>query len=143
MKLTISLLITILICFKSFCQRNDSLSRLYVNETIYRYGNDFMKGTSKLKFNDLSKEFSVSPVGYDSYLIAKRQRKTSQVFRVISFLSSVAVVSFLADNRKNPTYIAFGIQIFSGIAGVRYHNLSNQQLDKAIWQRNKDLLFSN
>ena len=52
----------------------DSLPYKYVNQTIYRYGSSFLKGNEKLRFPDLSREFSMSDLGLDFYTKAKKQR---------------------------------------------------------------------
>lgn len=138
MRLLIFLLL-LLFSISAFSQRTDSLKRLYVNQTVYRYGTDFMKGTEKLKFGDLKNEFS--SVGLDNYELAKRRRTTSVVLNALSLVAGITGLRLLSGNNSTPVYICFGAQLGFALAGSYYKKLYTQDLDKAIWQRNKDLLF--
>jgi len=130
------------ISFTVSAQRTDSLKRIYVNETVYRYGKSFMKGTERLYFRDLKYEFDFSPVGEGSYLLSRRYRNTSIAMKVLSGLTSIATLFVLADRRNiNTMYLGLGAQLAFSLADAYYQNLSTQQLDRALWQRNKDLLF--
>ena len=127
-------------------QNTDSLKYKYTNQTLYRYGSSFMKGTERLTFPELRNEFTMSELGLASYEKAKKYRTTSIVLRTISLaasLSALVIVSRnnLTNNRRNLAYGLFGGQLVFSIAGAKYGILSTQSLDKALWQRNKDLLF--
>lgn len=126
----------------AFSQRTDSLKQLYANQTIYRYGKNFMKGAGRLGFGELQSEFSASPVGLESYAMASRYRTTSTLLKVLSVVAGAVTISLVASNQNlDNFYYGVGAQIGLGIAGQIYRNLSNQQTDRALWQRNKDLLF--
>ncbi len=123
-------------------QTLDSIQYKYNNQTIYRNGNNFMKGAERLTFQDLRNEFSFSELATISYDKAKRSRTTSRVLSIASILTGFASIAILADggNRKTASLLLGG-QIVLAIGGNRYKAQSAQFLDKAIWQRNKDLLF--
>lgn len=136
------LLVLLLLASAAFSQRTDSLKQLYTNQTIYRYGKNFMKGTDRLGFGELQSEFSFSPLGLESYAMAGRYRRTSTLLKVLSVVAGAVTISMIASNQNlDNFYYGLGAQIGLGIAGQIYHNLSNQQTDRALWQRNKDLLF--
>ena len=130
-----------------FCQQHgaaqptDSLKYLYKNQTIYRFGSHFMKGIERLDFEDLEGEFYFSELGQIGYEKAKTYRTISKVFRYVSLLSSVAIAPFIGHNNKNGAYIFLGINIGLSAGSSLFSNLSGQSLDRALWQRNKDLLF--
>lgn len=50
----------------------DSLQSLYNNQSLYRYGNNFLKGSEKLTYRELKKEFSMSDIGLDAYRQSKK-----------------------------------------------------------------------
>jgi hypothetical protein len=122
-------------------QSRDSLLRLYNNQTIYRYGNNFQKGTDRLYFRNLSNEFSFSPIGLAGYELSKRHRTTATVLRVLSVAASVATISFISREKHSATYAVWGGQIALSLAGFYYQDRSNKEMDRALWQRNKDLLL--
>jgi hypothetical protein len=56
-------------------------------------------------------------------------------------LSGLTGIAYINESR-NTAYAFFGSQIVLGFAGFYYNRVYNERLDQAIWQRNKDLLFS-
>lgn len=143
MKHLLIFIITLLLVTSVQSQIRDSLLYKYNNQTIYRYGNNFMKGTERLSFQDLQNEFSFSEIASVSYDKAKRSRTTSRILSVASMLTGFASIAILADggNRKTASLLLAG-QIALVIGGSRYKAQYSQFLDKALWQRNKDLLFT-
>lgn len=125
-------------------QNSDSLRYKYNNQTIYRYGSAFLKGNERLTFKDLSKEFSMSDLGLASYDKARSYRTTSTILRFATMLTGFVAVGVAANNgNKNTVIILLGGQLALGLGASKYGTLSNQSLDRALWQRNKDLLFPN
>lgn len=121
---------------------NDSLRLQYNNLTILRSGSYFLKGSERLVFSQLRTEFTMSELGLAGYEKARKYRNTSKIFRFISLAASVAAVSVAATgNNRNLAYGLLGGQMLTSIGSMRYSGLSNQSLDRALWQRNKDLLF--
>jgi hypothetical protein len=138
----ICLFIFLIVTFMAKSQTTDSLLYKYNNQTIYRYGSSFLKGAEKLSFLDLRSEFSVSETGLSAYLKAKRFRTQSKVLRILSFFSGVSSVFVIANNgnRKVALTLLSG-QLIAGYGSLKYYQLSAQSLDRAIWQRNKDVLI--
>jgi hypothetical protein len=120
----------------------DSLKYKYNNLHISRYGSAFLKGNQRLGFKELSKEFSMSDLGLDLYAKAKKQKTTSTIFRYASMACSIAFFGVAAsDGNRNLAYGFFGGQMVFLMGSMRYQALSTQSLDRALIQRNKDLLF--
>lgn len=140
-KLFIFLCILFLIGNIMYAQQTDSLRYKYTNQTIYRYGGWFIKGTDRLTFQDLRGEFSSSELGLAGYDKARKYRTTSKVLRYVSMLSVFAIAPFINGNNRNAAYTFIGANLVLGYASGHYSNLSNQSLDRALWQRNKDVLF--
>lgn len=127
-----------------YSQSNDSLRYKYINQTIYRFGGVFQKGNERLGFKDLSREFSMSDLGFDLYVKAKKQRITSTIFRYASLATSIAFLGVAANNTNTNRNLAYGFlggQMVFFMMSLRYQGLSTQNLDRALWQRNKDVLF--
>ncbi|HRA12093.1 MAG: hypothetical protein IPN82_06230 [Chitinophagaceae bacterium] len=137
--------IAIIILFHNylFAQKSDSLNLVYNNQTIYRYGGSFLKGNEKLNFKDLSREFNMSDLGQISYEKAKSYRTKSVIFKVASIACGIASLAIISNNssNRNTALIFLGGQIVTGYAGGKLSQLSAQNLDRALWQRNKDVLF--
>lgn len=122
--------------------QRDSLLYKYNNQTIYRFGTNFTKGAERLTFRELQNEFLTSDLGFVSYVKAKRYKKVSGVLRIASFLAGVASVSFIANNGNRVTAsLLLGSQAVLGLGSIRYYQQYTQNLDRALWQRNKDILF--
>jgi hypothetical protein len=121
----------------------DSPEKRYTQHTIHRYGKYFQKGGERLQFSDLEPHFTASAVGLEILAMATRYRTTSRVLKVLSVVAGVVTVSLVASKGNlDPFYYGVGAQIGLGIAGQIYQNMAHQQTDKAIWQRNRDVLFS-
>jgi hypothetical protein len=138
----------LLCCFFKFytdlkAQHTDTLRSLYNNQTLYRYGSYFLKGSEKLTYRELEKEFSMSDIGLEAYLQSKKYRSTATVFSILSLASGITSIAYLSNNNSNrSTALLFiGGQLAFSLGAGRLNLLSQQSLDRAIWQRNKDLLF--
>jgi hypothetical protein len=120
----------------------DSLKKQYNNFTIYRYGTSFMKGGDPISFSEMSKEFSMSDIGLVAYQKAVRYKKTSTVLSIASIALGIGTIATVSTGNNNnlATGLLVGQLAFS-FGSMKFKTLSNQSLDRAIWQRNKDLLF--
>lgn len=127
---------------KHVSAQTDSLKYKYTNQTIYRYGGVYLKGSERLTFQDLRGEFTMSELGLISYTKARQYRSTSTIMRYASLIASIAALGVAANsgNRK-ASYILFGGQVVFSLVSLKFSSMSGQSLDRALWQRNKDLLF--
>ena len=136
--------------FKSFCfifflissnlfaQSHDSLIKVYNSETIYRYGNNFIKGNEKLTYRSMELEFN-SPSTKELYKKSKSRLFLSKLFTIAS-LGVTTTSIFTPTNTSGSIKFALGTGILA-LAGIYYHTQSSKFLDKAIWQRNREILF--
>lgn len=123
---------------KSSSQSHDSLLRIYNNQIIYRSGTKFMKGSEKLSFRDLKLNFN-SGTTKDLYYKSKSRLALSRLFNVASL--GLAVVSVFTSTNTAGS-IKFAVGTFAlGVAGIYYHDRSSSYLDRAIWLKNKVILF--
>jgi hypothetical protein len=127
-------------------QGSANLKATYTNGTIYRYGSYFMKGTERLTFANLKPEFAMSDLGLAAYEKSRKYRTISTVLRLLSLGTAIFTLRIVSNNNINynqrtTIYILLGGQLATALAASRYSQLSSQNVDKAIWERNKDLLF--
>ncbi|MDZ4793415.1 MAG: hypothetical protein SGI83_03970 [Bacteroidota bacterium] len=142
MKFSIFFFLSFLATSSLYSQNTDSLKYKYTNQTIYRYGSSFMKGTERLNFGQLRNEFAMSEMGLAAYDNARKYKTTSIVFRLASIAAGIATIAIISkDGNRSTAYVLLGSQFVLGLGGGRFSMLSAQSLDKALWQRNKDLLF--
>ena len=126
----------------SFSQNNDSLYKKYNNDLIFRLGRSMRKGNDKISFRELSREFSMSDLGLDLYFKSKRCRTTSTILSYASMLSGFIYMGIAVNNgNKNTAYLFLGSQVAFLFTSRNYAIMASENLDRALWQRNKDLLF--
>lgn len=121
-------------------QTKEDLLKIYNNETIQTFGKYFIKGTKRLTFNELKPDFS-SGITKDLYKKAKGDRVLGGLFTVTAI---GALVTGLVI-RKNNTGLAAGLSglaVALNLGSIHFKNKSTQLLDRAIWHRNKEILFN-
>lgn len=135
-------LLFVLIVFinlKSFSQSRDSLLKVYNNETIYRFGNSYIKGNEKLTFSDLRLQFN-SPSTQEMYKKSKRRLLVKNIFSVAT-LGVIISTFIIKPNFKASVKFAAATGLL-GIGSVYYQTESSKYLDRAIWERNREILFN-
>lgn len=135
-------LLFVLIVFinlKSFSQSLDSLIKVYNNETIYRFGNSYIKGNEKLTFSDLRLEFN-SPSTREMYKKSKRRLLVKNIFTVAT-LGVIISTFIIKPDFKASVKFAIGSGLL-GIGSLHFQTESSKYLDRAIWERNREILFN-
>lgn len=122
-------------------QNTDLNRKLYDEKILYRYGTTFKIGEEKFKFKQLEYEFRGSEIGLINYKQAKKYRMISTIFRGVSLAALIGVINGASNNNSDQALIFLGIQTGFVLGSGVYLNMSNQSLDKAIYQRNKDYIF--
>src|SRR5258706_9652786 len=126
---------SLLFLLVSFCSSNsiaqsrDSLLKVYNTQTIYRYGNKYLKGNEKLTYADLKLEFS-SPSTQGMYKKSKSRLNISRVFKVAS-LGAVVASIFIKTNVSGAIQLAIGTGLLT-TAAVHYQTQSFKFLKKEI-----------
>lgn len=129
----------IFINLNSFSQSKDSLIKIYNTQTIYRFGNKYIKGTEKLTYKDLRLEFN-TPSTREMYNKSKRKLWVSRIFNVASLGLIVASV-FTKTNINGSIEFAAGTGIL-GLCGIYYQTQSSKYLEMAMWEKNREVLFN-
>ena len=133
------LLLLFFINLKSFSQSQDSLIQAYNNKTIYRFGNKYIKGDEKLTYKDLRLEFNTQATGA-MYIKSNSRLLISRIFNVASVGLVIASV-VTKTNIQGSIEFAAGTGIL-GLTGIYYQTQSSKYLERAIWERNREVLFN-
>ena len=133
------ILLFVFINLKSFSQTKDSLIKVYNTQSIYRFGNKYIKGNEKLSYHDLGLEFNTLST-QEMYKKSKRRSFVSKIFNVASL--GLIITSVLTKTDINGSIkFAIGTGIL-GLGGIYYQTQSSKYLEKALWVRNKEILFN-
>jgi len=136
---TIFLLLTCCIPLNGHAQTKDSLLRVYNNETIHSFGKYFVKGSKQLKFGDLKPEFNAG-ITKDLY---KKSKGNLILGRLLTVTAVAALVSSaIVKKNNNGAAIALSVAgIGLNLSSFHFRKNSKELIDRAIWQRNKEILF--
>jgi hypothetical protein len=118
-------------------QSRDSILDAYNSETIYRFGNKYVKGNTRLSFNDLRKEFTTSHT-QGMYQKSKRCLTMSRIFNAASIALIITSV-FTKTNISGSIGFAAGTGAL-GLTGLYFQTESSRYIDRANWERNRDIL---
>ncbi len=137
--LILSILITLFSIQRVHAQSKDSLLRIYNNQTIQPSGNFFIVGGNRLRLGELKPIF-MSSITNDLFKKAKNQRTIAGITTVAA-IASLITGAVLKKQDKNGawafTIAGIGLNIWS----FHLRKKSTELLDRAIWQRNKEILF--
>jgi hypothetical protein len=136
---TIVLLLTIFVTSNDYAQTRDSLLRVYNNQTIHTFGNVFVKGSKQLKFRDLKPEFN-SGIAKDLYKKSKGNLALGNVFTVTS-IAALVTATVIKKNNKGAAIAFSAVAIGLNLGSLHFRKLSHQLVGRAIWHRNKEILF--
>ena len=136
---TIFLLLTCSISFNGNAQTKDSLLRVYNNETIHSFGKVYVKGSKQLTFGDLKPEFNAG-ITKDLY---KKSRGSLILGRLLTVTAVGALItSAIVKKDNNGAAIALSIAgIGLNLSSFHFRKKSKELIDRAIWQKNKEILF--
>ncbi len=112
----------------------------YDRETIH------MKGSNAYVKNDrlyagsanLKREFSISPQGMHLYL---RSRRNRGIATVISLAGAAGSITALLSGNRNRVRTFFWVGLGAGAASGLLTTHANNQLNEAVWQRNRDAVL--
>ncbi len=135
----ILLLITFCVIQKTNGQSKDELLSTYNNQTIHTFGKFFIKGSNRLTFGDLKKDFT-SDITKVLYKKAKGDRFLGGFFTVTAVGALVTSI-FVKKNNNILGNVLSGFAIGLNLGSLHFRNKSTQVLDQAIWYRNKEILF--
>ncbi len=135
------IVITFLACvtLNATAQSRDSLLKVYNTQTIQSFGKSYVKGGKSLSFADLQPEFT-SGIAKDLYKKSKGNLILSRVFTVTSIAALVTGVIFNI-NDTNGAWIFPVVGLGLNLGSMHFKRQSTELVDRAIWQRNKEILF--
>ena len=118
----------------------DSLVRVYDTRTIYGYGDKYIMGGKQLPFRKLKTEFATG-ITSDLYQQGRQDRAVSRLLGV----GAVAALVGSAVLRKNQQFGGIALLVVGvglNLGSLRFSKKSTELVDRALWLRNKDILFS-
>ena len=136
---TIVLLLTCCTTYNGYAQTRDSLLRVYNNETIHSFGKIYVKGSKQLKFGDLKPEFN-SGITKDLYKKSKGNLILSRAFTVTS-IAALITSAIIKKNNNGGAIVLSVAGIGLNLGSLYFRKQSTELIDRAIWQRNKEILF--
>ena len=126
----------------SFLFAQQALQEKYDTETIYLQGNKYYKNGQKYPggflFSKLGNEMQVSPASINEFDQYKKKRNTTLLLLGISLTSAIIGAVSVDDELQSGLLIT----TYSTMTLALTFSISAQnKLQKAIWQRNRDVLF--
>lgn len=121
--------------------QTDSFYYNVSHKMITRIGSDYKIGTRYTNFRGLDSEFKPSTPGFDLHLKAKKNRKTSAVFRTISLVTLVGTIAATASGNTETGLSFLGGQIVLGGISFYLNKRAIRQSDHAIEMRNDAILY--
>jgi hypothetical protein len=135
----ILLLVTFCVIQKTSGQTKDELLSTYNNQTIHTFGKFFIKGSNRLTFGDLKKDFT-SDIAKGFYKKAKDDRFLGGFFTVTAV--GALVTSILVRKNNNTLGNILSVSAIGlNFGSLHFRHRSTQLVDQAIWYRNKEILF--
>lgn len=143
MKILAALFSITLLCQICIGQDTDSLRLLYNNKVIYRYGSSYMEGNNKLSFADLETKMLINSDTLGLCKKSKKQKRVAFVLNLSSLACTAVNILRIGDGRFNttPTYLLIIGQMGFTLAAGQIRSSSIKTLDRAIWLRNREILF--
>lgn len=120
-----------------YSQGNDAFNKVYNTQTIYQFGNRYMKGNQPLTYRDLAMEFN-TPRTHEMYLRSKRKLFIGRMFNVASLGVIIASI-FVKSNTGGSVEFAVGTGLL-GLGGLYFQTESARYVQRALWERNRDVL---
>ncbi|MGH2566165.1 MAG: hypothetical protein ACRDE5_16725 [Ginsengibacter sp.] len=135
----ITLLVLVFLCFdlRAYSQSKDSIIRVYNNKMIYHFGNKYRKGNEVLSFRELGLEFTTLST-MDMYHKSKKLLNVSRVFNLAS-VGLIIVSVFTKTNIGGSIAFASGTGAL-GLGGIYFQTESSRYSERAIWERNRDVI---
>lgn len=135
-------IVLLLICMNAAtiqAQTKDSLLKVYNNETLQSFGNNYIKGSKQLKFGELKPEFK-SFATKDLYKKSKGNLVLGRLLTVTALGSLVTAAIIKKDNKGAAAALSIaGIGL--NLGSIHFRKKSSELIGRAIWQRNKEILF--
>jgi hypothetical protein len=121
----------------------DSLRKTYNNKVIYRFGNFFMEGANRLTIADLEPAMHINNDVFGLFQKSRKQKRLSIYLNIASFACLAGNILRTGNGQFNtaPTYLLLIGQMGFGLAAGQNKMLATKTLDRAIWLRNREILF--
>lgn len=132
-------LLTYCVALNTHAQSRDSLLKVYNTQTIHTFGKYYIKGGKSLSFADLKPEFNAG-IAKDLYKKSKGNLLLSRVFTVTS-IAALVTGAVLRKRDTNGAWIFPVVGLGLNLGSLHFKEQSTELVDRAIWHRNKEILF--
>ena len=122
-----------------YAPSRDSLLRVYDARTIYGYGDKYIMGGRQLPFRKLKTEFGPG-VTSDLYQEGRKARAISRLLGVAAVAAQVGS-AVLRKNQQTGGILLLVAGFGLNLSSLRFSKKSTELVDRALWLRNKDVLF--
>ncbi|HEV8080217.1 MAG TPA: hypothetical protein VGP43_05870 [Chitinophagaceae bacterium] len=135
----IVILLTCCTVFNAHAQSRDSLLKVYNTQTIHSFGKSYVKGGKSLSFADLKPEFN-GGIAKDLYKKSKGNLILSRMFTVTS-VAALVTGAILNINDTKGAWVFPIVGLGLNLGSLHFKKQSTELVDRAIWYRNKEILF--
>ena len=145
------MLLFLMLSQKASAQSLDTLKARYDNETLHFYKGFIAKGQNneRVRFRQLKNEFNLSPEGFKQFESYRKKRTTGFLLVSAGFASVLAGAIIYENGRKNydngkkalgNKLMAVGYSV--ELVSLFYAFSGQKKLQRAIWLRNRDVIFA-
>ena len=131
------LVVFVFFSIPAHAQTKESFNRVYNTQTIYQFGNKYMKDNQPLTYQQLGAEFTTSRT-QDMYRISRKKLFISRMFSVAS-LAAIITNIFVKTNTAGSIGFAVGTGLLGG-GSLYFQTESSKYVQRALWERNSDVL---
>lgn len=137
----LSCIISLVIITKCFSQSVDDIRQRYRDKTIQTYSGHFRLGINGdiLTKSQLKKELNLSPDAAAAYAFYKKN-KTAAII-VSSLSTSLLFASVIAGHNAHAGRTLGWAGVGSLLVSVPLRVSAGRHLQRAVWMRNRDILF--
>ena len=136
---SVGIILTCCLALNTHAQTRDSLLKVYDNQTIHTFGKSYIMGGKSLSFADLKPEFNAG-IAKDLYKKSKGNLILSRVFTVTS-IAALVTGAILQKIDTKGAWIFPVVGLGLNLASLHFKKQSTELVDRAIWHRNKEILF--
>ncbi len=124
-----------------YSQSMDSLKTIYNKRILWFNKSQYIIGNNTYRLNQLEKEFAESKEGLQLYLKARKNLHTGRAMIWASLAGYIVAAAVAKKDNSTPFWAVFGSSLGVQLAGSGFVGAGTNQMNQAIFIRNRDVLF--